>query len=803
MTTDVKKNRKRGRGLGVYAIVGLFGLLGATQGTGGCDSGCSGGCEVPPREPQSDAVWCNVTAIPCALWSTATGDCVAPACNFNQFCNTSPIDGRTICDPQLTTCATQSATMAGGARVCFNHASRSPVQACQGVCTNLPSTGKVNLSHAAFPLDLVEYPLVPSCAGSVDFSVNHGYNAASGSPTPNYLANGCVNDGPALPGFNPNTNAVTLGGAGTVQSAGNGISARGITINGGHVHLSAPKTSCNALETDCPVGVTEMQMNFDDVVGDTGNVGGGGTHALRNAAMYLDNPFMTPSGTFFPAGNGLPASFSFPLPPGILFDAIGTGDGFLLGTSAASDQELNATINLATGALVYDFDLRETVNGSLAELTGTATTATVVELAPVLTAPATVTVDATGACSANVTLTSNATSPLGFPVKVNYSVDTPASKLDSGASATFPLTVGTHRGAITASDPNGGNARVEVTINVNDRTPPTFDTVPPSQTVQSCSSGPVKVTVPTAHNQCGPGSATVSGSVIQFNGAAVSIPVVNGTVNVGPGTGVIRWIAQSAGGGTATVDQTLTVLAAATFYGSHGVNVADRSVVNGTVYSGSGGQAVAGNDTSINGNLISLSPVQLRDRTTVTFINTNAGLPRGNNDHIGSVSTATPVLPAFPTITQTFNGGAAIVVNPDATRTLAPGQYGAVTVFSRGKLVLSAGTYVFTSLDLEPQAQLVVPSSTAENVLVYARDNVIYRGRTATASGTIAPLFLGYTGSNPITIEAVFTGTIIAPSATLTLQSLNGAGVYTGDFFARQVNLSPATTTNGNPFTCH
>jgi hypothetical protein len=109
---------------------------------------------------------------------------------------------------------------------------------------------------------------------------------------------------------------------------------------------------------------------------------------------------------------------------------------------------------------------------------------------------------------------------------------------------------------------------------------------------------------------------------------------------------------------------------------------------------------------------------------------------------------------------------------------------------------------VFRSLDLEPQATLVVPSSQAQTVRVFVRDSVIYRGRTATASGTLAPLFLAYTGTSPITIENVYTGTIIAPSATLTLQSLNGAGVYTGEFFARQVSLSPANTTNSNPFTC-
>ena len=796
MRTDGKPIRKRG--FIICATLGLFGLLGATQGGGGCGSGCSGGCDIPPPPPQHDAVFCNVTATPCAV-PGADGFCAAPACNLS-LCTFNQIENKTFCDPRFDQCVTQSVFMGGGTRVCFNHGDHSPTEACQGVCTNLPTLGKVNLAEASWPLDLV-FP--PNCQGTEDFSVMHGYNASfSGTAVNDYIANGCMNDGPALEGYHPNTNAVTLGGAATVQSAGNGIPPHGLTITGGHVHLSAPNTSCNALQTDCPVGVTEMQMDFDDLVGDTGSIGGGGTHAMRDSHLYLDNPFLTPSGRFFPAGGGLPASFTFPLPPGIAFDAIGRGDGFLLGAAAASTQELNATINLATGQLVYDFDFTETVNGSQAELTGTGTTAQVVEIGPVLNAPTSVSVDTTTSCSASVTLTSAASSPLGFPVTVNYAIDTPASALNAGASATFTVAVGTHSAAITAADNQGGAARVNVTVNVNDRTSPTFDTVPPSQTVQGCNSA-IHVTVPTAHNQCSPTAATVTGTITQFNGAAVSIPVVNGTVNVGPGTGTIHWVATGANGVTTTFDQTLTVIAPVTFFGNRGVNIADRSIVNGNVFSGSGGTSIVGNDSAINGNLLSASPVQLRDRTRVTLIQTNAGLTRGNNDVIGTFLNTAPVLPAFPAINQQFTGSVAVTVNPDMTRTLGPGQYGAVTVFSRGKLVLSAGTYVFRSLDLEPQAQLIVPSSTAENVQVFVQNSVIYRGRTTIASGTIAPLFLGYTGTSGLTIENVFTGSIIAPNATLNLQSLNGAGVYTGDFFARQVNLSPANTTNSNPFTCH
>jgi hypothetical protein len=170
----------------------------------------------------------------------------------------------------------------------------------------------------------------------------------------------------------------------------------------------------------------------------------------------------------------------------------------------------------------------------------------------------------------------------------------------------------------------------------------------------------------------------------------------------------------------------------------------------------------------------------------------------------------TPTLPAFPTAPVTFTGTQPVTVNPFPEPTdvmhLAPGQYGAVTVYSGGQLFLVAGTYEFKSLDLEPQGQIVLPSATSETVRVFVQNNVIYRGSANIASSStpppLAPLFLAYAGTGTLTIGSPFTGTILAPNATLSLQSLNGQGVYTGEFFAQQIALSPHTTVNSNPFTC-
>ena len=133
--------------------------------------------------------------------------------------------------------------------------------------------------------------------------------------------------------------------------------------------------------------------------------------------------------------------------------------------------------------------------------------------------------------------------------------------------------------------------------------------------------------------------------------------------------------------------------------------------------------------------------------------------------------------------------------------TLLPGQYGAVTVFSRGQLLLSPGNYEFTSLDVEPQAQILTPSASAETARLFVRDTVIYRGSHPLRRRSRAPLLRSpRTAPLTLTIESPFLGTIVAPNASLTLQSLNGSGVYTGEFFANRISLSPHTSVLSDPF---
>jgi hypothetical protein len=660
-----------------------------------------------------------------------------------------------------------------------------------------------------------------TCTGTVNPSANHQpYDSTfPGGAAPDYLANGCNTPLPPLQKQSAGTNAVIVSGAGTLVSAANGITAmtapNPIMVVGGHVNFTAANTTCTSpLPANCTVSLNEEEIDFAPI---SGNVFGG-AHNLMLGRVFLDQPVVTGSGLLMaPQPPVAPnPTFLFFVPPATLFDGNGVGDTTsLLGASFRSDTFAPATLDVVTGQLTVDFDISEVINGDPAELTGAVITDQVIELPPTVTAAPTVTATASGAsCTANVTLTASAASPLNLPLSVSFAVSPPGLSAPANAqgSATFSLGAGTHSVSILAVDTNGGSATATEVVTVADETVPTFTNVPGPETLQGCAasgSGAVPVTSPTAVDACGGASAGVTGSVVEFNGATVSIPIVNGTVNVPTGSGTLQFVATGANGKTSTVSVPLTVLASSTLYGTQGITVDDGAIVNGTLYSGAHGQLLLQNDAHV-GSVFSLSPIVLQDRVHAPSIDGNAGITLGHSDVIGSSSTATPTLPAFPSEPVTFTGTQAITVNPAVEGgdvvTLAPGQYGAVAVFSRGKLILSAGNYEFTSLDLEPQGQMVVPSSTAETARVFVENVVAYRGTTnvATTSSSPppAPLFLVDTGTATLTIGSAFIGTIVAPNATLALQSLNNTGVYTGEFFAKQITLSPNTTLNSEPFTC-
>jgi hypothetical protein len=233
------------------------------------------------------------------------------------------------------------------------------------------------------------------------------------------------------------------------------------------------------------------------------------------------------------------------------------------------------------------------------------------------------------------------------------------------------------------------------------------------------------------------------------------------------------------------------------------LTVADSAIVESGAQGGSalvntGGDAIQIGVGATVGDLVSVGPVTLADRATVNgLIQTRSTVQWGNDVLVtGPIATEANLnLPpaidlsdvVFPADTQ-----GDVNVWPDGQAALPPGSYARVTVYSRSELRLSSGTYYFRDLDLEPQGQLVLDES-AGPVVILVESSIIYRGGIVLPDGTPASVYLGYLGTQPVTLEMNFTGTLIAPNAPVALGADEQLS-FRGQFVARTFELRPRAT---------
>jgi hypothetical protein len=236
---------------------------------------------------------------------------------------------------------------------------------------------------------------------------------------------------------------------------------------------------------------------------------------------------------------------------------------------------------------------------------------------------------------------------------------------------------------------------------------------------------------------------------------------------------------------------------------SQSLSVSDSAIVEAGSQGASalvntGGGAVQIGVGATVGDVVSVGPVMLADRATVNgLIQTRSSVQMGSDVVVtGPVaSEASLNLPpavdlsdvVFPTMAE-----GDILVSPDGRVPASPGSYGAVRVYSRGQLTLTAGTYYFRDLDLEPQGQLVLDES-AGPVVILVESSLIYRGGIVMPDGTPASVFLGYLGTQPVSLEMDFSGTLIAPNAPVTLGADEQLS-FRGQFVAQSFELRPRAT---------
>jgi DNA-binding protein YbaB len=226
------------------------------------------------------------------------------------------------------------------------------------------------------------------------------------------------------------------------------------------------------------------------------------------------------------------------------------------------------------------------------------------------------------------------------------------------------------------------------------------------------------------------------------------------------------------------------------------------------------GVTTLGTDIQI-GDIWSRAPVTFADRTVVNgSIRSNLSITPatspgpGNQTVTGQiVANSVIVVPALD-FTVTFPGTNQGPINldpghPPTTQAINPGAWSDITVKTGCTLQLKTGTYTFTSLDLESGGTLSLDSKNGQ-VLIHIKGSLIWRGAVTERTGTTPKLFMSCFATNPpaspISMEAPFRGTFVAPNASVDFKTVAAPG-YTGAFFAKDISVQPNQTITFIPIT--
>ena len=252
------------------------------------------------------------------------------------------------------------------------------------------------------------------------------------------------------------------------------------------------------------------------------------------------------------------------------------------------------------------------------------------------------------------------------------------------------------------------------------------------------------------------------------------------------------------GGSGGTVDT-------AALFATGSLKLADRVQVlaatgafGAVVNAGTGVTELGADDRT--GNVWSAGAVTLRNRARVEgFVKTNATVTRQIDASVtsGIFERAALTFPAAPG-PVTFPGGtfADVTVDPDKTSSIAPGSFKNVSVRSRGVLNLASGTYFFESLTIEPQAEVRLNKSGGP-VIINVKTLLAIKGPLV-SSDPASGAFVRYAGTAATVVEVPYRGTLLAPTALLTLATVPSPG-FKGLFQARDIEVRPDVTVRHEP----
>jgi len=242
------------------------------------------------------------------------------------------------------------------------------------------------------------------------------------------------------------------------------------------------------------------------------------------------------------------------------------------------------------------------------------------------------------------------------------------------------------------------------------------------------------------------------------------------------------------------------------------MNLKDRSSIRSTsnvalplTNLGTAGTQVGLTVTS--GSITSGAPVLLRSGTIVQGNVTSAGTVTSQSNvtvtgQITQNATIPPPAEFVWDVPLAGNPGNPKTVNPDAVLTLAPGAYGKLTVYSRGRVNLSSGVYAFSDMQVEPDAKLRFDINPANGPVALYVDKVTWmRGTLETTNATHptskSVLFV-YRGTTVLRFERTANMAVVAPAARVEFGT--GGTIYQGSVFAQGLVLDPDVRLTYLPF---
>lgn len=237
------------------------------------------------------------------------------------------------------------------------------------------------------------------------------------------------------------------------------------------------------------------------------------------------------------------------------------------------------------------------------------------------------------------------------------------------------------------------------------------------------------------------------------------------------------------------------------------MSLGDRSVVSGpTAAVGSvanlgPGQTQIGVNANVRTNVISTPQALLASKARIegSLLTTTAPTLKHDATVAGGITTDARLTPLtrLDWMPPAPLAGSDFTLKPNATGALSAGAYRNVTIFPRANVTLAPGVYQMNNFDLKPQATLTLDNRSGP-IVIYVASTLIMKG-TVELLGSGSNFGIIYEGTNATTIEAPFSGAIVAPYGQLRLAAM-GSRQFEGQFIGQSLIVDPDVQVTYTPF---